>query len=83
MITNLILDLLFYVPNLLLENIPNFELSIPEGVFNGLSHICAFIGWFPIRQILPILGASIVLSFNRAVWALIIRIKSFIPTMGD
>ena len=82
MITKLLLEIFLYVPNLLLESLPSFEVAIPDGVFDGLRTLFAVIGWFPLAQLLPILGVSIALSSARMVWARVIRIKSFIPTMG-
>lgn len=82
MITKFIFDLLLFVPNLLLENMPTFSVEINEGVFDGLKHLFACIGFFPILQLMPILIAILSLRGARVLWALIIRIKSFIPTMG-
>lgn len=83
MITDAILFFILSTPNNLLDLLPTFSVTIPEGVFDGLSKLFAFVGWFPIAKILPILVCSIALSIGRIVWACIIRVKSFIPTMGD
>lgn len=83
MITDALLDILLFLPNLLLDGLDVLSLVIPEGVFDGLAKIFAFIGWFPIKQLLPILVMSISVATFKITWALLIRIKSFIPTMGD
>lgn len=82
MITDAILTWFLVLPNLLIESLPVVSISIPDNVFDGLDKLCAFLGWFPIAQLMPILYYSITLSLFQAAWALIIRIKSFIPTMG-
>lgn len=82
MISKLLLDILMFVPNLILESLPEFSISLPNGVFSGLKTLCAFISWFPISELMPIVITSVSLQAFRNVWALLIRVKSFIPTMG-
>lgn len=83
MITDKILDVLFYLPLLLFKALPSFDFSIPDNVYNGIETLCTNIGYVvPLKALLPIFATSITLSLFQIGWALIIRIKSFIPTMG-
>lgn len=83
MITEGILNILAFIPNLLLDNISSISLSIPDNIFEGLNSIFNCLGFlFPISGLLIILGTSFSIKGFQIIWALIIRIKSFIPTMG-
>lgn len=83
MITEGILNILAFIPNLLLDNISSISLSIPDNIFEGLNSIFNCLGFlFPISGLLIILGTSFAIKGFQIIWALIIRIKSFIPTMG-
>lgn len=83
MITDKILDVLFYLPLLLFKALPAVDFSIPDNVYNGIETFCTNIGYVvPINALLPILVTSFALSTFQIAWALVIRIKSFIPTMG-
>lgn len=58
-------------------------LEIPEDVFNGLFGFISNVAYiFPVQHLLTILIFSAVLDHFTTIWALILRIKSFIPTMG-
>lgn len=83
MIIDSILNLIFGPLALLLDLLPDLDLEIPndiygplEDAFEGVSYV------FPIVPLLPIIISSTALSVFRVVWACVIRIKSFIPTMG-
>lgn len=81
MITKLILDFILLLPNALLNLIPRLEIAIPVGVFEGLNSILGLLGFiFPIKGLLIILATSISIKMFHILWALILRIKSFIPT---
>lgn len=83
MITDKILDVLFYLPLLLFKALPAVDFSIPDNVYNGIETFCTNIGYVvPFNALLPILVTSFSLSAFQIAWALVIRIKSFIPTMG-
>lgn len=83
MITESILNTLAFIPNLLLENMSTISLTIPDNIFEGLNSIFNCLGFlFPISGLLIILGTSFSIKSIQIVWAIIIRIKSFIPTMG-
>lgn len=84
MITEMILNFIFLPVNALLALLPDITLSIPDGVFDGLKNIFGMLGFiFPIKGLLVILTVSISIKLFHIIWALVIRIKSFIPTMGS
>lgn len=83
MITDKILNILFYFPLLLAKALPDMDFSIPDNVFNGFNTFLFNVGYIiPIKALMPILVSSFAISTLKIMWALIIRIKSFIPTMG-
>lgn len=83
MITEAILNVLAFIPNLLLNNMSGITLSIPSNIFDGLNSIFNCLGFlFPISGLLIILGISFTIKNFQIIWAIILRIKSFIPSMG-
>lgn len=51
MITEMILNFIFVPVNTLLNLLPEFSISIPEGVFEGLKNIFGMLGFiFPIKR---------------------------------
>ena len=67
----------------LLSLLPDIDLSLPDNIFDSISSVLANVAYvLPVVSLLPIFVISLSLSIFRATWALIIRIKSFIPTMG-
>ncbi len=70
--------------NLFINNIDTFELTIPDVVYSAMDMLFSALGYlFPVKQLLPILVVSGSISFVRLIVAVIVRIKSFIPTMGN
>lgn len=83
MITEAILNVLIFIPNLLLDGIQGINIAIPDNIFNGLNSIFSCLGYiFPISGLLVILGISFAIKNFQIIWAIILRIKSFIPSMG-
>lgn len=83
MITEALLNFLFFVPNMLLNSMEGLTIAIPVGIYTPLLDAVTAIGsLMPVAQLLPILAIEFSVQSFRIVWALIIRIKSFIPTMG-
>lgn len=84
MITKAIIDFILILPNALLDLLPHMEIAIPDGVFNSLNSILGLLGFiFPIKGLLVILSTSIAIKSFHIIWALILRIKSFVPTEGN
>lgn len=83
MITDIILDFFLCLPKLLLKALPAVDVSIPDNVFNGINDFIAGVAYlYPVPECMPIITISLGISMFKIVWALTIRIKSFIPTMG-
>ena len=83
MLLEAVISLLLFIPNMILSMIPTIEINLPENIFSGVSGILGTVGYlFPVTALLPIIVVSIALDVARVVVAIIIRIKSFIPTMG-
>ena len=84
MITDLILKAFSLPLLLLIDTLDNFTFTIPLGVFNGLSILAKDLGYlFPVSALLPIIIIKIGLRVFSIFWTIILKIKSFIPTMGD
>jgi len=83
MIVDAILDLILSVPLALLNALPDINIEISENVFNGMETFFGNVAYaLPVVQLLPILIISNALMLFRVAWAIVIRVKSFIPTMG-
>ncbi len=86
MIIDKIIDIFFYLPLLLLKSLPDIDFAIPDNVcniINGFGNFYANVAYvIPVLQLMPIITTSLTISFLQIIWALILRIKSFIPTMG-
>lgn len=83
MITEGILNILAFIPNTLLNSMESISLSIPDNIFSGLDSIFNCLGFiFPIKGLLIILTLSFTIKSFQIIWSIILRIKSFIPTMG-
>ena len=83
MITDSILNSFMALPTLLLAALPEFSVSIPEGVLEWVYDIANAVAYLlPLPQLLPILVISLTLKGAQIVWAILLRVKSFIPTMG-
>lgn len=83
MITEAILNLLTALPMLLLGNMEPVSLEIPAVVFDPLLDVIKALGSVvPVKALLPILIIDGTITTANILWTSIIRIKSFIPTMG-
>lgn len=84
MITQAIFDVLLFPVLVLLKSMPSFTLSLPSVVFDPLVSVVNSLGYVvPVKKLLPILVMSSTLQAAQTGWALMLRFKSFIPTMGD
>lgn len=83
MITDLIIMILISPAILLINMLPTISITLPENLVYSISNIFAGLGYFlPVGLILALLGIQIALMSSRILVALVVRIKSFIPTMG-
>lgn len=84
MIVDAFFNLLLSPIRLLLSALPTIGVSMPAGVFDSLIDTMAFIGYMlPVDTIITCFGIRIGMSSFRQVIAIIVRVKSFIPTMGS
>ena len=68
----------------LLIAIPVMTFQIPTGIAVTIIDICSKASYFlPIKILMPIILFSITLNTVRFVFNIVLRVKSFIPTMGD
>lgn len=83
MITEVFILLLFKPLLVALDNLPAIEVTIPDDAFQNLKSSMQTLGYIlPIEGLLPILVTKISVKVARVVMAVVIRVKSFIPTMG-
>ena len=83
MITDAIISGFLAFPLTLLGLLPDVSFEIPAGVFNWLFDIASAVGYLlPISTVVEIFGIFLAIKAFQIVWALLLRIKSFIPTMG-
>lgn len=83
MITDTIINIFLALPRNLLALLPDVNIELPEVAFQELFDIISSLTWaLPVVALMPILVISFMLQGFKIAWALLIRIKSFIPTMG-
>lgn len=77
-------NLLLAPIKLLISALPTIGVSMPDGVFEALTDTMAFIGYMlPVQTIITCFGIRLGMSAFRQTVAIIVRVKSFIPTMGS
>ena len=84
MIIEAILALLCAIPIMLLNSLTSItSLAIPEGTFTWWYNIFDVLTYiFPVWAVLPILFITFAITGFSFIWSIILRVKSFIPTMG-
>lgn len=66
-----------------LSALPEIKFEMPENIMDNLIGIFEIVCFLlPVKALLPILITSVTIDLAQIVIAIIIRIKSFIPTMG-
>jgi len=84
MITAFLVNMFIYMNVAFLSVLPNMNFTIPQGVTDTICGVVQSACYFlPVTLLLPILLFSFGLSTFKVVWAIVLRVKSFIPTMGD
>lgn len=85
MIIDAIIGFILALPNFLINSFSSFSnIVIPDGAFNWWKDVINMLTYiFPVYSITPIIVTSIILKNWQIIWALINKIKSFIPTMSD
>lgn len=83
MITQTILYVITAPLLLLLDLLPSVSVSIPSGVFDSMDGMFSMLGFiFPMTSLCLIIGIKLTLRVAKIMVAVVVRIKSFIPTMG-
>lgn len=83
MITEAVLNVFFVLPALLINLLPSINIALPNDLVNITSTLFKGLGYvLPIAGLMPILLFSLALNSFHIIWAIVIRVKSFIPTMG-
>lgn len=86
MITDVIFNILFFIPYGLLSALDSFNIkfTIPADMFEIIKDLTVGVNYVvPVDGLMPIFITMISLSIFKIVWAIVIRIKSFIPAMGS
>ena len=66
MITEALINVFLFLPKLLLQALPDIDISIPKDVFDTLQNFLLNLEYiFPIVELLPILVISISLSLFK------------------
>lgn len=72
------------VPKLIISLFPVIDFEIPQDVMVNLSSIMMFVGYFvPVKGLVALFTLSLSIDIGHIVWTIILRVKSFIPTMGN
>lgn len=83
MIWDTIINLILSPIDWLLGLLPSVNVHIPDGVLGAMGDVFGAIGYItPWKTVTTIFFISLALVAVRIAWAVIIRVKSFIPTMG-
>lgn len=83
MIVELIFTPIFSMISSLLGSLPTVGGTIPTTFVDTFEGIVQSVGYFlPIQALLPILTITLSLEAFNLAWRIVLRVKSFIPTMG-
>ena len=85
MITDAIINVLLALPLALLHQLDNlaFSFSIPDEVYNTLRNLTAGVAYvLPVWFLVECAAVRIAVHLWRLPYAIVIRIKSFIPTIS-
>lgn len=84
MLLKAIFSVIMAIPNLIISLFPDISIVLPDGIMVYMSYLCKFIGYFiPVQGLLSLFMLNFAIQSAHIVWTLVLRIKSFIPTMGN
>lgn len=84
MITELILTPFIFIAKLIISLLPDFVVDLPESIMHGINVLSQNVGYIlPISGLIRIFNFYLLFLLFRFGFSLVIRIKSFIPTMGN
>ena len=82
MIVDAILNFFLSPILLLLDNLPTLEISVNVDFTKFFEYITLISSVIPLKELIPILIIKIAITSFSIIWAIVLRVKSFIPTMG-
>jgi len=83
MLTDQLITLFFIIPSALIAMLPTVNATIPDGAFTTVNDTFAMVAYIlPLSDMLIPFGIVVALRTLQITISIIIRIKSFIPTMG-
>lgn len=85
MVTDAIINTLLFVPYKILSTLPlpDVDFDLPDDVFSGFLQFLQTAAYIlPMKGLLVWVTFTILLDNFRVIWSFILRVKSFIPTMG-
>lgn len=85
MITDLIINVFLFLPTALLQGLSalDFSFSFPDNIYYTLYNLSKGVAFvLPLKFLISISAVRIAIHSFRFIWSLVLRIKSFIPTMG-
>ena len=84
MITEWIFEVFTFIPRFIISSLPAVDIRIPDGVFEGIYGLLGGVAYImPIAGLMPILYISLGMDAVKIAMAGLVRVKSFIPTMGS
>lgn len=83
MIFDKIIEFLIAPVTWLIDLIPSMDFTFSANVLANIMDLFRALGYIvPWKGLLPILTSSMFILMFRLTWTIILRVKSFIPTLG-
>jgi len=84
MITSTIVYFFISFCKSLITSLPSLEFALPTNIFQACNSLFGLLGYFmPVSALAPILIGSFALDNFRLIYAILLRIKSFVPTISS
>jgi hypothetical protein len=83
MIIEAIITALLFIPNILIGLLPTITTEFPDGITEVVRGTFGVVSYFiPVAALVPIIVLYFSMDLFKVFMALVVRIKSFIPSMG-
>ena len=83
MITELLFNILFAPLMLMVGVMPEIKGTVDRSFIVLFARMISSVAYFiPLNSVMKYLIASIMLDITHIVWKIVLRVKSFVPTMG-
>lgn len=83
MITEGILNILFSLVDVFLSLLPSINFTFPSSIINGGAFLFNMTGYFfPVAGVMPLITFGLMINLFKLTMSIIVRVKSFFPTMG-